>query len=115
MQIRLRLTIQFILIAAGILLVAFFYIHFQFRTNLQDEFYSSLRSKALIIAEMVAGKKKDEVAFKVQSPSEIAGELPDDYPENVSMYNLEGKRIYTFNPYPDDIPLQALEDIRSTG
>ena len=36
MQIRVRLTLQFILIAASILVVAFFYIHFQFKLNLQD-------------------------------------------------------------------------------
>ena len=115
MQIRLRLTIQFILIAAGILLAAFLYIHFQFRTNLEDEFYDSLQSKAYIIAEMVAGKKSDELEFEIASPSELTGELAGDYPENISMYTLSGLRVYTFNPAPDNIRPATLEEIRTTG
>ncbi len=81
MQIRIRLTLQFILIAASILLVAFFYIHFQFKKNLQDEYYESLRSKALLIAEMVAGKKTDESEFKIEAPSEMGSPLAGNYPE----------------------------------
>ena len=85
MQIRARLTFQFILIAAGILLVAFFYIHFQFKLNLQDEYYDSLKSKAFIIAEMVAGKKTDESQFKIEAPSEMGSPLAGEYPENISI------------------------------
>src|SRR6187455_1743207 len=103
MQIRLRLTLQFIMIAAGILLAAFFYVHFQFRKNLQDEFYDSLRSKGYIIAEMVAGKKTDELEFEVQPPTHLSGQIEGPYPENVAMYTLDGKRIYTFTPGPDNI------------
>ncbi|MEO5906525.1 MAG: hypothetical protein ABIQ11_07355, partial [Saprospiraceae bacterium] len=88
MQIRFRLTLQFIIIAAGILLASFFYVHFQFKKNLQDEFYDNLRSKALIIAEMVAGKKTDELEFEVQMPVQNSGELAGNYPENVSIYSL---------------------------
>ncbi len=115
MQIRFRLTIQFIMIAAGILLASFFYIHFQFRTNLQGEFYDSLRSKAYIIAEMVAGKKTDELEFEIQAPSASSGQLAGDYPENISMYNLAGQRVYTFNPALDNIQPATLEDIKETG
>ncbi len=115
MQIRLRLTLQFIIIAAGILLAAFLYIYFQFSRNLQDEFYASLKSKAYIIAEMVAGKKTDELEFEIAIPTELSGQLAGDYPENISMYNLDGKRIYTFNPAPDNILPSVLENIRETG
>ena len=38
MQIRSRLTLQFLLIVAGIMLVAMLYIYFQFKTHLQNEF-----------------------------------------------------------------------------
>lgn len=115
MQIRVKLTFQFILIAAGILLVAFFYIHFQFRLNLRDEYYDSLKSKAFIIAEMVAGKKSDETDFKMEAPSESPGSLSASYPENISIYDLEGKRLYTFNPAPDDIRASVLQAIKSGG
>ncbi len=115
MQIRFRLTLQFILIAAGILLAAFFYVHFQFSKNLEDEFYDNLRSKGFIIAEMVAGKKTDELEFEIPAPTQLSGQLGGSYPENISMYSLEGKRIYTFNPGPDNIKPSTLDDIRQTS
>ncbi|MEP6646393.1 MAG: HAMP domain-containing sensor histidine kinase [Saprospiraceae bacterium] len=115
MQIRLRLTLQFIMIAAGILLAAFFYIHFQFGKNLEDEFYDSLKSKALIIAEMVAGKKTDELEFEIPAPTELSGQLEGTYPENISMYTLDGVRLYTFNPGPDNIKSSVLENILENG
>jgi signal transduction histidine kinase len=115
MQIRIRLTLQFILIAASILLVAFFYIHFQFRKNLQDEYYESLRSKALLIAEMVAGKKTDESEFKIEAPSEKGSPLAGDYPENISIFTPQGRRLYSFNPAPQDISPVAFEDVQAYG
>lgn len=115
MQIRVRLTLQFILIAASILLVAFFYIHFQFKLNLQDEYYDSLRSKALLIGEMVAGKKTDEQGFQIESPSEPESPLAGDYPENISIYTTQGKRLYSFNPAPNDIRQAAFEEVRQFG
>jgi len=115
MQIRFRLTLQFILIAAGILVAAFLYVHIQFKLNLQDEYYKSLRSKALIIAEMVAGTKTDEQEFKIQAPGEFSSPLAAEYPENISIYTLEGKRLYTFNPAPDDITQSSFQEVRETG
>lgn len=115
MQIRFRLTLQFILIAAGILVVAFLYVHFQFKLNLQDEYYDSLRSKALIIAEMVAGKKTDEQEFKIETPTESASPLAKEYLENISIFSLDGKLLYTFNPASNDFKPQAFEDVKSAG
>ena len=115
MQIRLRLTLQFILIAAGILVTAFLYVHFQFNRNLEDEYYDNLRSKALIIAEMVAGLKTDEQEFKIQAPSDFSNPLSSEYPENISLYSMEGKRLYTFNPSPDDIKESAFRDVKENG
>jgi signal transduction histidine kinase len=115
MQIRVRLTLQFILIAASILLAAFLYIHFQFKKNLQDEYYDSLRSKALLIAEMVAGKKTDESEFYIETFSESTGPLAGDYPENISIHTPQGKRLYSFNPAPNDLTSAPFEDVRDYG
>lgn len=115
MQIRFRLTLQFILITAGILVASFLYVHFQFRRNLQDEYYDSLRSKALIIAEMVAGTKTDEKDFKIEAPSGTSSPLSNEYPENISIYSLDGKRLYTFNPAPDDIRKSSFLAIKAAG
>jgi signal transduction histidine kinase len=115
MQIRTRLTIQFILIAAGILVAAFLYVHLQFRQNLQDEFYDNLRSKALIIAEMVAGTKTDEQEFKVDPPVNTSSSLLAAYPENISLFTVSGERLYTFNPTRDDFLASTFADIRNNG
>lgn len=115
MQIRVRLTLQFILITAGILSIAFFYIHFQFKRNLLDEYYESLQSKSLIIAEMAVGNKTDEKEFRKQPAHEDYGTLIVDYPENISIYTWEGRRIYTFNPTPDDIQPGALIEVKENG
>ncbi len=114
MQIRLRLTLQFILIAAGILLASFIYIHFQFKKNLQDKFYENLRSKAYTIAELVAGKNTQELSFETESPMQ-SGKLSNTFPENISIYTLDGNRIYTFNPAPDNIGMSTLSKISELG
>ena len=115
MQIRLRLTIQFILIAAGILVAAFFYIHFQFKRNLQDEYYDNLRSKARIIAEMVVGTKTGERDLQIPEPRETFTPLANEYPENISIFSLDGRRLYTFNPSPDNIQQSNIRDVTSQG
>lgn len=113
MQIRFRLTLQFILIAAGILLASFFYIHFQFKKNLQDEFYQNLKSKAVIIAEMVAGENIQDLSFE-NNPVE-SGQINSVQPENISIYTLDGKRIYSLNPVPNNITGATLSEISEMG
>jgi signal transduction histidine kinase len=115
MQIRVRLTLQFILIAAGILVVSFLYIHLQFKRNLQDEYFDSLRSKALIIAEMVVGTKTDDMAYAMDRAYESDNLLAREYPDNIAIYSMAGQRLYTFNPAPDDIQPHTLEQIKSGG
>lgn len=112
MQIRYRLTLQFILIVAGILLAALFYIHFQFRQNLQDEFYGGLRSKALMTAEMIVGKASDDFPLKIQEHRMQEGLLSGDYTENISIYDQSGARIYTFNSVPAPISPATLNEIK---
>lgn len=117
MQIRARLTLQFILIAAGILVASFLYVHFQFKRNLQDEYYDSLKSKALIIAEMVAGTKTEQEEFDIpaKSPTEYESPLAAQYTENISIYSMDGKRLYAFYPTPEDMRPSTLGDIKSAG
>lgn len=114
MQIRYRLTLQFILIVACILVVALFFIHFQFKKNIENEFYENLRSKAIMTAEMVVGK------FAGEMPPEILAEdtenqLSGAYTENISIYNSYGKLIYSFNPLPYRINNPTLNDIKTAN
>ncbi len=97
MQIRNKLTLQFLVILAGILLIAMWYIYFQFKNHLENEFYNNLRSKALMTAEMVVGKTsliRDEFALAVKKTSIHA----TDYTENIAIYDRNNQLIYSFNP-----------------
>lgn len=115
MQIRTRLTIQFILITAGILLAAFVYIRLQYKTILLNDYYESLKSKSLIIADMVAGRIDDESNFAIQDTAQSATLLGGTYSENISIYNINGDRLYSFNPAPVPISLSVLMHIKMQG
>lgn len=118
MQIRSRLTIQFIAIVAGILLLALCFIYFQFRQMTENEFYANLRSKALMTSEMILrdtlaiqGKVEQQNLHKAQT-------LP--FKENIAIYTTDGSRkIFSFNPGKDPIdphqlvPLKKGEEYRT--
>lgn len=97
MQIRSKLTIQFLLIVAGILFVALLFIHFQFEYQLKNEFYTHLQSKALMTAQMVLSRT--EIPDN-KSSSQIYYS-PTSYSENISIYSKDLQRIYSFNPVND--------------
>jgi signal transduction histidine kinase len=102
MQIRSRLTIQFIAIVAGILLLSLYFIYFKFRQITENEFYDHLRSKALMTSEMVL---RDTTALKKTPESKGASEhkvLP--FRENIAIYTVDGlKKIFAFNLGTDPI------------
>ena len=112
MQIQSRLTLQFILIVAGIMLVAMFYIYFQFKDILQNEFYNTLRSKAI----MTAGMTVNYATYN--QPKELNDNESDSnlalYTENVAIYNLDYKRIYNFNPAAEELSKEVLIQIKPT-
>ena len=112
MQIQSRLTLQFILIVAGIMLVAMFYIYFQFKDILQNEFYNTLRSKAIMTAGMTVNYST------YNQPKEINDNESDSnlalYTENVAIYNLDYKRIYNFNPAAEELSKEVLMQIKPT-
>src|SRR5690606_30783771 len=114
MQIRTKLTFQFILIVAGILLGAILYIHFQFKTTLQKDFYDNLESKALMMAEMIVWKSIDYNPINVSSHQKSEGST-DIYKENISIYAPLGKRLYTFNPFSSQLQNSVLNEIRREG
>ena len=113
MQIQSRLTLQFILIVAGIMLVAMFYIYFRFNDILQNEFYNTLRSKAIMTAEMTVNYSNYNQLNDANSGDEIDSGF-SLYTENVSIYNLEYNRIYNFNPIAEKIDNEILSSIESS-
>lgn len=95
MQIRTRLTIQFIILVAGILLSALYFIYFEFLKMTEDEFYSSLRSKALMTAEMVLHDEDQLEAIDYQPEKENADALP--FKDNVLIFNKNWQKIFAFD------------------
>ncbi len=113
MQIRTRLTIQFMLIVASIMLVAMFYIYFQFKQHLQNEFYGNLRSKANLTVGVVVGRLEREGLAEVPSPGNTATFTA--FTENISIFDALGRRVYTFNPSAKNIAQATLEEINKMG
>jgi signal transduction histidine kinase len=106
MQIRSRLTVQFIAIVAGILLLVLYFIYFQFRQMTENEFYANLRSKALMTSEMIL---RDTLAIRAKNGQALL-ERPQTLPfkENIVIYTADGSnRIFSFNPGAD--PIQPKE------
>ncbi|MDQ3142197.1 MAG: HAMP domain-containing histidine kinase [Bacteroidota bacterium] len=112
MQIRSRLTLQFMVIVAIIMLCALFFIHIEFSEQVRDDFYSSLKSKAIMTADMIVGQEiKHPIKQKDFSPMK---DLPV-YTENITIYDNTDQRIYSFNPLPDNIHTSILDKIKLTG
>lgn len=113
MQIRSRLTFQFLLIVASIMLVAMCYIRFQFKVYLEDEFHNTLRSKGYMTAEMIVGKVKPLAALTFV-PEEGTGQRVGNYRENVAIYNTEGHLVYSFNALNKWVPADKLRAVKGT-
>jgi len=114
MQIRTKLTLQFIVLVAGMLLLSLCFIYVKFRQMTEDEFYSSLRSKALMTAEMVL---HDEASLRPLaegiSPDEAQTELP--FRENVMIFNPQMQRVFAFNRFAEPPPYKSLAQLKISG
>lgn len=94
MEIRSRLTILFFLISGTLLLFAFLTIYFFYAKKQKEEFFLSLESRAKTTADLLIRVEQiDSTLLKVidLNKKDIL-----DY-ENISVYNSEGKEIYTNN------------------
>ncbi len=109
MQIRSRLTLQFIVIVAVILLVALLFIHFEFSIKVKDDFYGNLKSKAIMTADMIV--RSNIQNFNEERDLYQKGNYPK-YTENIIIYDEHYQRVYSFNPSPDDISITTLQEIR---
>ena len=112
MQIRTRLTLRFILIVAFILQLSLFFIYFKFRNHIEDEFYSSLRSKAFMTAEMIVNQSPKEPILGPSNNTPI--QLPSR--ENFIIFNKDLKKVYAFSQNSkDEIPNSVLKQIKNHG
>lgn len=110
MQIRTRLTLQFIVLVAGILLLSMCFIYVKFRKITEDEFYDGLRSKALMTAEMIL---HDEDKVKPLEEKQDAGAdsaLP--FRENVMIFNSRLQKVFAFNRTAPPLPDKILQNLK---
>lgn len=113
MQIRTRLTLQFILIVVIILQLSLFFIYFKFKDHVEDQFYNDLKSKAYMTAEMLVNIQN------VEPTEQTASDKTEYYlesKENFLIFNHENKKIYEFNKLKEnEIPVQTLEQVKNSG
>lgn len=113
MQIRARLTIQFIATVAAILLLTLMFIYIRYAKSMEDEFYRSLRSKAVMTAEMVL-REEDKLQFSEEQDLESKGEtIPVS--EIISIYNEQRRCVFAINPPSEPLPANAFEYIKAQG
>jgi len=111
MQIRTKLTLQFIILVAGILLLSLCFIYFKFRQITEDEFYNNLRSKALMTAEMVLHEEEKLQVLATENNSENAELLP--FRENVVIYNGKLQMVFAFNRDGELLTNNRLRELKS--
>ena len=113
MQIRARLTLLFVLIAAGILAGVLFSVYLVFKKNTEDSFFQGLVSKA----EMTAQTALQGVGERI--PLATNWIAPDDdtlpYRDNISVFNNAYERVFTVRPDAPPVTVKDLQDIYQQG
>lgn len=94
LNIRTRLTLKFMMVVAGLTLLAMFFIYYQFERQLLDEFYMGLRSKGLMSAEMLL-RHIPQGEWAAANESEQTTRLP--VKDNLYIYDINGRQIYALH------------------
>ena len=114
MQIRTKLTLQFMVLVASMLVASLCFIYVKFRNMTEGEFYDSLRSKALMTAEMVLHEEeKLQPLHDSGDASDAAIALP--FRENVVIFNADLQRVFAFNRSESPFPTKRLSNLRASG
>lgn len=94
MQIRTKLTLQFILIVASLLFFSLFSIFYFSEKHRENEFYNLLKNKAITTADLlIKVQEVDSSLLKIidKSKKDVL------FFENISVYNFKNEEIYTNN------------------
>ncbi|UPT68919.1 MAG: hypothetical protein M0D57_09970 [Sphingobacteriales bacterium JAD_PAG50586_3] len=94
MQIKTRLTLQFLMAVAPIVLVSFFFIYYSSAKYRKDEFYDRLEKRALTTVEFLAKEERVDTSLLKVIDRVQKDNLPK---ENVTIYNEFNKPIYSSN------------------
>lgn len=112
MQLRTKLTLQFILITATIFTMALLFIYAQFRQHTENEFFSVLESKARMTAEMVL-RHEEELKPITEAATEPSPVLP--YGENIFIFDASDQLVFALNPAGANMPGSQINQIRDKG
>jgi signal transduction histidine kinase len=108
MQIRTRLTLLFLLIAACVLAAVLFFAYALFKNSTEETFFQGLRTKA----NMTAGTALRDASAMVKLPSNWLE--PDDgplpYSDNISIFNDNYERVFSLHPEVAPVPLKTIQD-----
>jgi signal transduction histidine kinase len=109
MQIRTRLTLLFVLIAAGILAGVLVSVYVLFKKNTEDAFFRALELKADMTAQTAL---RDPHTLAPLKTNWIA---PDDdilpYQDNITIFNNAYERIFALHPDAPPVTVKDLQDI----
>lgn len=113
MQIRTRLTLLFVLIAAGILAGVLFAVYFLFKKNTEDAFFQALESKAEMTSQTALQGTIELNPLSVNWLAPEDGILP--YQDNISIFNNSYERVFAIRPDAPPVTVKDLQDIYQQG
>jgi signal transduction histidine kinase len=93
MNIRTRLTVQFILLTAGIFLTALFFIYNSFKIYVENEFYQNLAAKGRATAEMIL--QNENQLERRQISTNFQEKLPEN--GNIVIFDNQFRCVYAQN------------------
>ncbi len=113
MQIRAKLTIQFIVLVASILLFSLCFIYLKFQRMTENEFYDNLRSKALMTAEMVLHEEEKIQPLPSPEADFQEGGVALPFRENIVIYNARLQKVFAFNRASEPLTGMALGSLQN--
>jgi hypothetical protein len=93
MKIRVKLTLQFFVVVATILILSMYFVYSRFQDITSKEYYNNLKTKAHMTAEM-ALHKGDLHKLEDISLSKENSEQPIS--DNVIIFNEKYEKVFTF-------------------
>ncbi|MCO6460870.1 MAG: HAMP domain-containing histidine kinase [Saprospiraceae bacterium] len=94
MKIRVKLTLQFFVVVATILILSMYFVYNRFQEITVREYYNNLKTKAHMTAEMVL-HKGDLKKLEDITPAAANSSLPIS--DNVIIFNSKFEKVFTFN------------------
>lgn len=113
LQIRTRLTLLFVLIAAGILAGVLFGVYILFKKNTEDTFYSGLESKVEMTAQTALRDAEDWSPLTARWTAPEEDVLP--YRDNISIFNQQYERVFSVRTDAPPVTVKNLQDIYQKG